>query len=106
MSEQDERAFFAQALKITEEAVMEQTARMNERVSKEALTLLADPQRIREGCTAQMWAAHLMALELTERRERERKFIESFETIRQDASCSAYIGTICDEALLPEPPDA
>ena len=44
--------------------------------------------------------------ELIERRERERKFIESFEAIRQDASCSAYIGTICDEALLPEPPDA
>jgi len=93
MSEQDERAFFAQALKITEEAVMEQTARMNERVSKEALTLLADPQWIREGCTAQMWTAHLMALELLERRAR-------------DLAATRDMVQIPPFDPLPEPPDA
>jgi len=92
MSVTDERVFFPE--------------KMSERVSKEILALYSDPRWLSKSCTALMWTAHLMALELTERRERERKFIESFETIRQDASCSAYIGTICDEALLPEPPDA
>ena len=58
---------------------------MSERVSKEALALFADPQWIREGCTAQMWTAHLMALELTERREQERWMEDELASIAETA---------------------
>jgi len=54
----DERVFFPE--------------KMSERVSKEILALYADPRWLSESCTAQMWTAHLMAVELIERRERER----------------------------------
>ena len=56
MSVTDERVFFPE--------------KMSERVSKEILALYSDPRWLSKSCTAQMWAAHLMALELTERRER------------------------------------
>jgi len=57
MTVTDERVFFPE--------------KMSERESPETLALFSDPQWIGEGCTAQMHVAHLMAVELTERRARD-----------------------------------
>src|SRR3990167_530726 len=62
MTVTDERVFFPE--------------KMSERVSPETLALFSDPQWIGEGCTAQMHVAHLMAVELTERRARDAPITE------------------------------
>ena len=69
----DERVFFPE--------------KMSERVSKEILALYSDPRWLSKSCTALMWTAHLMAVELTERRELDATMNERVRDATLRARC-------------------